>query len=184
MGLKVRAKKHSNGGGKGRSGQAMIEFVVGIIAVLVVFAGAIQIILLSVADTDTMVAATAEACDHARKSALGSGDSTTWISDWDVGADGFRQTKDDVAKGGDSTFIQSAIAGRTAPGGDWSATDEAHSKDLRVLHDGALPMSAFGLLKGEAEEDVPILPAIQSLFGLAPVVTVRNEVWMTATGGL
>ena len=45
-------------------------------------------------------------------------------------------------------------------------------------------MSAFGLLKGEAEEDVPILPAIQSLFGLAPVVTVRNEVWMTATGGL
>lgn len=166
-----------------RSGQAMIELVAAIICILVVVTGLLQLILLGTADTNTMVEATARAAERA-SSSLVLAESPDNIADWDVGQDEMQQTKDDEPVSGSLMPVQVNIAGATAPNGDWGAVDGARHNDIAMLNHGAIPSTTLGMVRGEASEDVEVIPAAKAFFGLRDPMEIRNKVWMTATGAL
>jgi hypothetical protein len=166
-----------------RAGQAMIELVVAMIAILVVITGLLQLILLGTADSNTMVAATAEAAARAT-AGVAMLPTLDIVADWEAGPDGMDQTKDDVRIGGSLARVQQHIAGATAPNDDWSAVDGARNNDIATLHHGALPSTTFGLVRGQASESAEVIPAAVAFFGLSDPAEVKNEVWMTATGAL
>lgn len=165
----------------------MVEFVVSLVAILIVAVGMFLLSELIRADTRSSIDATSEAITKAMS--MGIATSFTPIEDWDVGRDGMRHTKDDRVRGGDFGRVRRGIAAFTAPDGDWSGTrrlDGAASRydDVVQFHDGVLSGSTLRFMHGQGEETVETLPVMQSLMGLPPILTLRNDVWMPATGGL
>ncbi len=168
---------------QGRAGQAMVELVVALIAILVVVAGLLQLILMGGAHTETLTEAAARAA--ARAVAGGAlAETFTPIADWTPGPDGLRQTPDDLPERGSLDGPRGLIAARTAPDGDWSAVEPARFRSIADLHHGTLPSATFGFVRGDAVRDVEVLPAARALFGLRDPTEIRNEVWMTLVGGL
>ncbi len=166
-----------------RSGQAMVELVAALVCILVVLAGLLQIVLLSTADTDTLVEASARAASRAA-SPLALAASLPVIENWTPGRDGLEQTRDDVAQRGSLARVQGVVASPTAPGGDWSAVEAARHGRLAELHHGLLPSTTFGLVRGNASRTVEVLPVAHALFGLRSPMEIENEVWMSTLGGL
>ena len=163
-----------------RSGQAMVEFVIAIVGVLVVAAGILLLAELHRADTDTAVEATAEAIDDSMGSAIAS--SFTPVDDWREGRDAMRHTKDDRPGSGSFSGVRARVARRTAPGGDWSGL--ARYDDIRQFSDGAMDSATFRFHRGASQQTVEPLPVLRRLLGLPDAMTLRNETWMPSTGGL
>lgn len=161
----------------------MIELVVAIIAIMVVLAGLLQIILLSAANTDSHVEAIAEAAARASSHAALAATFNP-LADWNPGADGYEQTRDDTPLPGSLADTRNLIAGETAPDDDWSAIDEAAHNQIAAFHHGMLPSSTFGLVSGKATRSVEVLPIAATLFGLRNPTEIENEVWMTKVDGL
>ena len=168
-------------------GQAMIEFVICIVGILIAAAGLLLLADLTRSDTDTLVAATGEAISDSMSLSIAS--SFSPIEDWDEGQDGMRHTKDDRAQTGNFGRIRNRVTAYTAPDGDWSGTQHsdgsaAHYDDIVQFNNGVLTASTFRFMSAEDEETVATLPVLQSLLGLPTEITVKNEVWMPSVGGL
>ena len=170
-----------------RSGQAMVEFVIALVGVLLVAAGILLLAELHRADTDTFVEATAEAIDESTSVSIAS--SFSPVDDWQPGRDDLRYTKDDRPDAGSFAGVRDRIARHTAPDGDWSGFDRldgssARYDDIRQFHDGAMASSIFRFHRATSEETVEPLPVLRRLLGLPDTMTLRNETWMPSTGGL
>ena len=170
-----------------REGQAMIEFVICLVGILIVAAGLLLVADLTRSDTDTLVTATGSAISDAMSLSIAA--SFSPIEDWEAGRDGMRYTKDDRARMGNFGRIRNRVTSHTAPDGDWSGLRRADGAsvqydDIVKFNDGVLLSSAFRFMRARDEATVETLPVLQSLMGLPPEITVRNEVWMPAVGGL
>ena len=170
-----------------QSGQAMIEFVIALIGVLAVVAGIITVADLSRADSDTYNAASEDAIGSAMGNPIAA--NFTPVKDWNKGADGRTFTKDDRPEHGSFAWVRNSITSRTVPNGDWSVTDradgaQARYADIKDLDAGSNTSALFAFSRGRAETTVETLPIARTLFGVNDIVTVRNEVYMPATGGL
>ena len=171
---------------RSRSGQAMVEFVIAIVGVLVAAAGILLLAELHRADTDTAVEATAEAIDDSMGSAIAS--SFTPVDDWREGRDAMRHTKDDRPGPGSFSGVRARVARRTAPDGDWSGLARldgsgARCVDIRQFSDGAMTPPP-SVPPGRQPATVEPLPVLRRLLGLPDAMTLRNETWMPSTGGL
>ena len=171
----------------GRDGQAMVEFVIGLVGILVVTAGILLLAELHRADTETLATASAEAISDAMSGSIPS--AFTPVQDWDEGPDGMRHTKDDEAVNGNFGGIRANVSSYTAPNGDWSGTrrDDGSSvkyDDIVRFNDGTLTSSAFNFMRAHEEATVETLPVLQSFMGLPGTITIENEVWMPAVSGL
>ena len=178
----VPLKKHDS-----RAGQAMIEFVITLIGVLAVVAGLLTIVELNRVDNNTLNEASESAISTAMGSPIAS--SFTPITDWDTGADGRKLTKDDTQKAGSFESTRQGITKYTAPEGNWDGTvrlDGSETKygDVRKFNFGQTTASLFGFSKGDAGETIETLPVARTLFGVGETITIRNETYMPATGGL
>lgn len=170
-----------------KGGQAMIEFVIGLVGIilltaLVVFLGQIQIV-----DTDSLTRASGDAIGDSMGNAIAS--SFTPIDDWDDGLDGRAYTKDDRADKGNFYGLRTHITSATAPGGDWSGTKRADGApalydDVVKVDTGTLAQSTFGFVSSGDSESISVPPVLQDILGLPAEITIRNEVWMPKTGGL
>ena len=91
-------------------------------------------------------------------------------------------TRDDVAVAGSLGAVRSAIAGKTAPDGDWSSLLRARSIDIRelALTDAS---TSFGFVHAHSERQIETIPAAAILFGLRNP-TIANDVWMVKVDGL
>lgn len=190
------ARRNSDAGGaspcgiaftSSRSGQAMVEFVICLVGILIAAAGLLLLADLTRSDTDTLVAATGEAISASMSLSIPS--SFSPVEDWDEGPDGMRHTKDDRAQSGNFSRIRNRVTAYTAPDGDWSGTQHldgssAHYDDLVQFNSGVLSASTMRFMSAKDEETVATLPVLQSLLGLPSEITVRNEVWMPCVGGL
>lgn len=170
-----------------REGQAMIEFVIALVGILIVTAGMLLLAELNRADTETLTLATGKAISKAMSLSIAS--SFTPVQDWEEGTDGMRYTKDDQPDEGSFSGVRANITGYTAPNGDWWGTRRADGSsvyydDIVQLHKGVLVASTFRFNRVEEEQDVATLPVLQSLMGLPATLTIRNEVWMPSLGGL
>ena len=166
------------------SGQAVIEFIVGIVAALALLAGLLQIGRLSRARTQAM--------DDARRDAgvqaLSSFRTLTrpeFIRWWSPGPDGSRHSRDDVS----STelpvaFMDTVVARAVREPADWDRIDSVPYNALSELHASPIPVTHFGLVMDRAVARVDLLPAIRHLVYGAEAIDVECTVWMTWSDGI
>jgi len=102
-----------------------------------------------------------------------------------MGDDERRHTRDDYTTSGDTLGFDGAIVGASSPDNDgWHIIQQAPGDQLSMLHGTPNPSQLFGLVEGQAEEDVPLLPAVRSLLYDADSIDVESRVWMTWTRGI
>ena len=171
---------------RGHAGQAMVEFVVGLVALLLVAVGILSVAVLVGADTDSF----AEAQEEAVRRSMGNGtpDSFSPVKDVDRGPDGILFTKDDKPVRGSFSGMRTRIAGRAIPadGSRPSGPDGAETRHDAIsgFARGEEGGSLFSLRVGRGEAEAELPPAARPLLGLESPVTLRNEVWLPQTGGV
>lgn len=172
--------------GCSRSGQAMVEFVVAAVLIMLVVGGILAVASLQRADSKSMLAATTEAIEDSMGNSIPANFSP--IKDWDDGADGYEQTKDDRSQGGSFSRVRNDITGHAVPNDDWSAFNRADGNSVTYgdikQFDSSGGSSAIGMVKGDASETAEIPPVIQRSLGMPEEVEIENQVWMPKTEGL
>ncbi|MEI6971263.1 MAG: hypothetical protein WCL44_07060 [bacterium] len=159
-----------------KSGQAIVEFVVAIIAVIVLVAGLIHIGVTSKVHTDVMTAAREEAGLHALNSVVGGSDAG-YIASVQDGADGVNYSADDELPDGNTMGVLQ-IARCAHPAelgaviGDNAMTATFANPDLVV----------GGLVNGTGSATVHMLPVIQNLVNGEESFEVVSDVWMVDLG--
>ena len=167
-----------------RSGQALVEFTVGLMALLLAVVAILVVGALGRGETDAM----AEAQARAAEKSLGSGiaESFSPVSDVTRGSDGFWLTADDEPVAGSLGPVRVAVAGGTGLAAAQNAVPEGTSPrgdDFGEFAAGG-STSVFGFRSAEASA-VAELPPGAGLLGLRePEVEQRAKVWMPMTGGL
>lgn len=166
-----------------KSGQALIEFVVGLVAILVVFAVLIQIGRIAKEHTQALLGARERAGEFAL-----SEEHTTlmpgpmYIQDWSEGGDGTRYSRDDRIRGGDAEAVPDHVAVHARPEELASWVGE---NDLTELYRTELPVGSFGLVHGRYESDpIELYSVIRNLIYDADSISVDADVYMVWTRGL
>lgn len=166
------------------AGQAMVEIVVGLLAMVVLIAGLLQISSLTRAQTDAMAAARQEVGtllfgEHP-VSAL-----PDYIAAIGPGPDNRSYSYDDTSTSADPAAFQHVIMDQAVHDpADWDVLDTVPDNAFSALHDAAAPVNEFGLLKGDASETVSLIPAVRGLLYRADEIEVECDVWMTWTRGI
>ncbi|MBU0714407.1 MAG: pilus assembly protein [Verrucomicrobia bacterium] len=162
-------------------GQAMVEFMVGLVVVLVLLAGLIQIGQLTHAHTRTMIAARAQAGQLAMASTRPVSETASLISDWVLGVDLRRHTHDDMAM---VTSNAVTLPGELVGQAHLEQVPNAPVSALSTLRDSPNPAGDFFLVKGEASESVNILPIIRRLVYAHSTLEVESDAWLVWTKGI
>ncbi|MBL7077046.1 MAG: hypothetical protein ISS31_06215 [Kiritimatiellae bacterium] len=166
-------------------GSAMIELIIGLVSIVALFAGLVQMVSISRARHDTQYEARSEAGAESLSDLGALLSDAEYIEDWDAGNDDRRHTRDDYAASGDSFAFNGAIVEMSSPDSDgWTIIEQAPGDQLSMLRSAPNPAQVFGLVEGTAEEDVPLLPAVQSLLYDADSIEIESRVWMTWTRGI
>jgi len=164
-------------------GQAIVELMVGLVAVVVLVAGLLQVASLSSAHTETMVEARRQAGERAMLDSE-SVFTPDYIRDWHEGPDTRRYTRDDTFTTANAADFQSTIVDKAADAAGWTVIDTVPGNRLTRIHGSGMPQTQFGLVRGYDSKTVDLLPAIQSLVYAADSIEVETEVWMTWTKGI
>jgi len=162
----------------------MIEFIVGLVAVLVIFAGLLQVVSLTQARTEALMSARREA---GQRSMAGSGARLTpdYIRYVTEGPDRRRYSADDENTPANPAMLHSAIIDRSVSDpSEWSVIDAVPENAFSDLHLNSNPISDFGFLDGRDSRRVELIPTIKSLVYDADSITVECEVWMPWTRGM
>jgi hypothetical protein len=166
----------------------MVEFIVGLLAVVVLFAAFVQLVDLAATHTNTMVKARKEAADKAMLD-LGAGagilTDPDFIREWREGPDRKRHTPDDTFSRSAAALFDDTVVEKA--GGDaagWAQIDLAPGNAFSSLRGSADPVALFGLVKGDNSKSVSLMSAIQELLYAKDKVDVRTTVWMTWTKGI
>lgn len=162
-------------------GQAMVEFMVSLVVVLVLLAGLIQIGQLVHAHTRTMIAARAAAGWLAMALTPPVSETALLISDWVPGPDLRRYTHDDMAL---VTSNSATLPGELVGHAHLDLVPDAPTNTLAMLAASPNPADDFLLVKGEASESAPILPIIRRLVYAQPTLEVESDAWLVWTEGI
>lgn len=166
-----------------RGGQAILELMIGLVVVLVLVTALVQFTFLARADLKTMQKARELAGRDALASfgpGLGIGSDAEYIQNWQPGPDQRPYTADDTFTDGSLAAFQSALVERASPdSAGWDWIDSIRGNALSTLHNTADPATFLGLVKGESEETVEMISAVQHLLYAAPSARIQNTVWMT-----
>ncbi len=168
-------------------GQAIVEFLIGLVAVLTLLAGLFQIASLIATHTRTMAEARRQAAllavQETDPGILLSG--ASYIRDWQPGRDGKPYTRDDTFTPADAIAFHHIMVERAVPAPSaWEILNQTRNHPLGSLHGAPNPCRFFGLIRGSDHKTVPLVPAAQNLFYRANAIEVRSDVWMTWTKGL
>lgn len=167
-----------------RAGQAMIEFIIGLMVVVLLFAGMLQFIDIASAHSETLSEARAIAGDLSLNGSPISG-TPEYMLDWEEGPDEMRHTSDDEPVLGSLSGTQRGILDLSVPDpGDWPELDERVNNDISELRAGTLPMALFGFVQGEESVSIPLWAAMRQWVYSDESVEVRAEVWLPRAGGL
>ncbi len=176
-----------NGKNRTRSGQAIVEFIVGMVAVLTLLAALFQVASLAKTHTDVMIEARRQAAELALtdlSSGLDTLSNPNWLRDWEVGPDERPHSADDLPVAGDPTDFRGLIVERAAEGEAWQIMHEIPGNRLVQLRSAIDPGNLFGLVRGHNAQTVPLLPAARNLFYDAETVQIQSEVWIPWLKGL
>ncbi len=167
-----------------RSGQAMVELIVGMIVILALVAGMLQVASLTRAHTAVMVEARGRAGGLAMSDAFITA-IPDYIADVEVGPDGRSYSRDDTHTAASLVDLDNVIVTPTAPAaGDWAYLDAVPGNRVSALHRSPAPVLEFGLIGTEEHAVIALLPAVRTLLYDAEEIEVEAKVWMTWTRGI
>ncbi len=166
-----------------KSGQALVEFCIGLVGMLAVIGGIFQLGLMGRARTDARVEATRSA------TALSMLDEDLtgvflprYIRRMDAGGDNFTYSVDDFAVSGNTQDAYDRVASRMRPG---QVRPYAPGSEIALMGDPVEMLMGMGLVSGVGMElNVPVLPVARRLFFNRGTVDFQAQVWMTRTGDL
>jgi hypothetical protein len=165
------------------AGQALTELVIGLVAILALLAGLLQLGLLTRAQTDVMILARSRAAATAMAGGTQITAIPSYIHEVTAGNDGRTYSRDD-----EHTFASAEEFSRTvvdksaADPTDWHLLDAMPSRPFSDLHGSDTPAELFGLIDGTASETVDIIPAVKSLLYRADTIKIEARVWVPRTG--
>ncbi|MGN0845735.1 MAG: hypothetical protein ACI4QT_11035 [Kiritimatiellia bacterium] len=162
----------------------MIEFVIGLIGLLVAAVAVLTIGILAKEDTESFREAQKEAIDGSMSA--GFADSFSPRSDNDPGADNRNLTKDDKPVSGLLGNLRMNIAAEGMSAGTVTRAngEDLHHNTLQEFASGEREKEAFSFRKGEESRTIEVTSAASVFFGFDGTAEVKNEVWMPQTGGL
>ncbi len=156
----------------------MVEFVIAILAVVIIVAGFFQLMEIVGARGDIFRSIRGEA----GKKALSPGrllERPDYIREWREGEDGFRHTADDESERGSiaTTLGAGVVDHSVANPGDWPYLDGAVNSDLAELR-GGLSAAALGFVREKETEKIYLMPAMRNWIVGKEYVLVGSELWM------
>ncbi len=161
-----------------RSGQAMIEFALALLVVVIVVAGFFQLMEIVRLRGDIFRAIRAEA---GRKAISPSRlvDRPDYIREWREGKDELRHTADDESvRGSISATLGAGVVDHSAANASgWAILGEAVNSDLADLR-GGLSATAIGLVREKETEKIELIPAMRDWIVGKDHVVVGAELWM------
>jgi hypothetical protein len=161
-----------------KNGQAMVELIVGLVAILALFAGMLQLAKLSTAQTDTLSKAREEAGSLAMSTVPLSSDAD-YIKFWEKGPDDRRYSVDDThTEGNSAAFVGTVVSKAARDNAAWGVLRSVPRNDILSLQSSPLPASQFGLVDGTESATIPLLPVVKHLLYDADSITVESKVWM------
>jgi len=164
-----------------RSGQAMIEFTIALVAIMAVVIGTILLGRMELVHTRTMTKARETAGLLALDPIYRGPIDAQFISDWQAGVDNVGYTHDDepIPDGTAITLVGDITANSGLDG--IAPTPNAISR-LQSFPD----ISEFYLVKGSESESVCLcaIPGIGRLISGEPVISVESKSWLVWTGGI
>ena len=188
MNPEIRGPRTEDRGRRAETGQATIEFVAGLLLLLLVLTGIVHINRMARTSLFLHAVLRGNAGERAMESGALSV-SPPYISDWDAGADGARYTADDrpiqnslVLPSTLSLFCNYSVKNP----GDWSyvASDTQLPVSMIRLSTAPAAGALLGFTRAEEDLHVPVDPVIRQLVYGKDEVTIRETVWMPLMGGL
>jgi hypothetical protein len=163
----------------------MIEFIVGMVAVMTVTVGILQMVSLMLAYNRVRVDARREAGQRALLQAPPVS-TPSFIQDWQAGNDGADYSADDraVLSSGAGTFAAVVVDQASDTGDGWTSIGMSQSDRLTPLRAGVGTAFQLGLVSGYRQETVPLMSAVQSLLFNASSIRVESEVYMAWCDGI
>ena len=170
----IRSRRRS------RSGQAIAELVAGLIALVVIFMGMLQIQYLAHAHTKALNDARAQAGQDAMQTPyLLRYTVPTWIADWTTGKDKIIYSQDDQSTPGNPGVVTEGIVAHARPS-DLSTyapgNEISGASTTATLIDGL--MLTHGREKSPPVETFPIIR--HAVYG-ADSITMQGDAWLTWT---
>jgi hypothetical protein len=171
-----------------KNGQAMVEFLVGLVAVMALLIGARQVASLARNHTEAMVEARRQAGELAILTDL-DGESdilyhASYLDTWDTGPDGRPHTRDDVPVFAVASAFQDTVVERSASAEDWELLESIPENRVQRLRQNADPVQFFGLVQGYDSRTVALLPAARSLIYNAESIEIEAEAWIPLLRGI
>jgi hypothetical protein len=162
-----------------RTGQAMIEFVVAILLVVIIMAGLLQFVEIAGIKGLLLGAIRREAGELALGQRTVLGAAPDYILDWKPGADAIRHTADDTFDSGiaGNTLQAAVIDQSVAAPADWSYLYDAHNTAIPNLHISGQPAGALGFIQADLDEEVTLLPAMRDWLIGKESITVGTALW-------
>jgi len=164
------------------SGQAMVEFVVGLVGMLVLFAFIVQFGSIGVKHSQAMI----DAREKAGQDAMSDDYSLAmpgpeFIETWERGRDERAYSQDDEMVVGSDAFIRDDILKHAKPG---DLAGFVADNRINRLNSGNT-LEEFGLVHGnELSESVPLMPVIRHLLFDTPSIEIEADVYMIWTKGI
>jgi hypothetical protein len=162
----------------------MIEFIVGLIAVVALFAAMLQIASLTRAQTEATVDARREAAERAMNP-LGAIGAPDYVIDILAGDDESPYSVDDERTVGDVSRFTAVTVQRSAPTADaWDLIDAVPDNQFSAMHSPGVPMLEFQMVRGAASRTVPVMGTVRHLIYDAETIEIDSEVWMPWLRGI
>lgn len=169
---------------RARSGQAMVELCVAMVAILALTAGMVQLSILARAHMRSMMISRQEAGSFAMAEQYLMPMEARYILGWSVGDDGRAYTRDDVPVS--STNWVSGGSGIIEAGGIESSALSSLIGDNQVstLAESAREIGDFHLVRGHDMSLLPTIPIARRLFYASDRVSVEGQTFLVWTKGI
>lgn len=175
-------KRASRAGQHCSSGSALVELAVGLIVLLVLLAGLVQVGTMTTAHTQTMIKARQLAGLGAMADSYVGSVGVQYIFDWSPGEDEVEYTVDDTAIS--TTNSADSIAALMNVAQPSLLSELVPFNTISMLGQSDNFANELFLLKGQNSDSIETLPLIRNLIYNKPSITVRSEVWLPWTKGI
>ena len=160
-----------------------MELVIGLVAVVVLVAGLLQIGMLARLHTATMTEAREEADRYALSAAyLLAGSGPRYIRDWRDGPDERSYSRDDKAYDAAYSRIREDIVKHAKPD---ELAKEVGGNRFTALNADKYPVNSFEYVRGDGNSGpIELLPVTRRLLYAQDPVDVKSTVWQVWTTGI
>ncbi len=171
---------HSNGSGSSTRGQALIETVIALVALLAVFAALVQVARLGRARTEAMMEARREAGQNALSAEYAQPmPDPVFIYNWEVGDDGRSYSADDTVRGALSGTVDTDLLAPAHPAALAARRPGNALSNLQGLNP---VVTGFDFVHGRAQsERIDLMPVVRHLLYDAENIQITADAWLTWT---